>query len=37
MFHHVKSSSDVAIELLSEKENVARVLRGFKIIVDDFM
>lgn len=36
MFRRYKSSSDIAIELLLEKENVTRVLRSFEVVPNDF-
>ncbi|CAH1417503.1 unnamed protein product [Lactuca virosa] len=37
MFHRVKSSSETAIHLFPEKENIVRVLRGFEVVANDFL
>ncbi|CAH1437045.1 unnamed protein product [Lactuca virosa] len=36
MFCCFKSSSDIVIDMFPEKENVAKVLRSFKVVADDF-
>lgn len=37
MFRRVKYSSDTMIKLFPLKENVARVLRSFEVVADDFL
>lgn len=36
MSRRFKSSSDIVIDMFPKKENVAKVLRSFKVVADDF-